>query len=108
MKKVTATVTKADKNHTTSIRYQETTGHMIFDLKLGESFRRKDRFIGDGHKTETPASLTYSTVISRDSVRICLMIVALNDLDIKCADIENAYLTAPCTMQEKMLDSSWP
>ena len=21
---------------------------------------------------------------------------ALNDLDIKCADIENAYLTAPC------------
>ena len=76
--------------------YQEITGHIIFDIKLGEGFRRKARFVGDGHKTETPSSVTYSSVVSRDSVRIILMIAALNNLDIESADIENAYLTAPC------------
>ena len=34
--------------------------------------------------------------MSRDSVRICLLIAALNDLEIEGADIENAYLKAPC------------
>lgn len=76
--------------------YQEITGHIIFDVKLGEGFRRKARFVGDGHKTETPNSVTYSSVVSRDSVRIMLMIAALNELDVEGADIENAYLTAPC------------
>ena len=46
--------------------------------------------------TETPASLTYSTVVSRDSVHIILMIAALNGLEISSCDIQNAYLTAPC------------
>ena len=78
------------------VGYQEVTGHMIFDIKLGEGFRRKARYVGDGHKTETPSSVTYSSVVSRDSVRICLLIAALNDLNIEGADIENAYLTAPC------------
>ena len=35
-------------------------------------------------------------MVSRDSVRIILMLAALNNLDIEGADIENAYLTAPC------------
>ena len=46
--------------------------------------------------TEAPASLTYSTVVSCDSVRIILMIAALNGLEISSCDIQNAYLTAPC------------
>jgi hypothetical protein len=46
--------------------------------------------------TETPASLTYSSVVSRDSVRIAFLIAALNDLDILSCDISNAYLNAPC------------
>ena len=46
--------------------------------------------------TETPASLTYSTVVSRDSVQIILMIAALNGLEISSCDIQNAYLTALC------------
>ena len=48
--------------------YQEITGHVIFDMKLGEGFRRKAQFVGDGHKTETPSSMTYTTVVPRDSV----------------------------------------
>ena len=77
------------------IGYKKITGHMIFDIKLGENFRRKARYVADGHLTTAPASMTYSTVVSRDSVRILLMIAALNDLDLQAADIQNAFLTAP-------------
>ena len=69
---------------------------MIFDIKISENFRRKASYVADGHKTEAPASVTYSSVVSRDSVRICLTAAALNDLKVLSADIENAYLTAPC------------
>ena len=33
-------------------------------------------------------------MVSRDSVRIVFLVVALNDLDIKMVDIGNAYLNA--------------
>lgn len=52
--------------------------------------------VAGGHMTETPSTLTYSSVVSRDSVRIALMIAALNDLKVLACDIQNAYLTAPC------------
>ena len=39
---------------------------------------------------------TYSTVVSCDSVRIILMIAALNGLEISSCGIQNAYFTAPC------------
>ena len=47
--------------------------------------------------TKTPcASVTYASVGSRESVRIALTLAAaLKDLEVKTADIENAYLTAP-------------
>lgn len=76
------------------IGYEEITGHVIFDVKLSENYRRKARFVADGHKLETPASVTYSTVVSRDSVRILLMVAALNGLDIQGCDVQNAFLTA--------------
>ena len=78
------------------IGYQKITGHIIFDIKLGEGFRRRERYVGDSHKIKTPSPVTYSSVVERDSVQILLTISALNDLDIEGADIENVYLTAPC------------
>ena len=69
---------------------------MIFDIKFAENFRRKARMVGGGHQTVTPAALTYSSVVSRDSVRILLTIAALQDLKVSACDIQNAYLTAPC------------
>jgi hypothetical protein len=57
-------------------------------------FTRKARLVAGGHMTDTPSAITYSSVVSRDSVRIALMIAALNDLDILAADIGNAYLNA--------------
>ena len=74
---------------------QQMQCHMIFDIKL-DSFRRKARLVAGGHMTETPAVMTYASVVSRDTVRIALTIAALNDLEVKASDIQNAFLTAPC------------
>ena len=96
MRKIRPAVKLYDGDIKDLVGYQEITTHFIFDIKLGENFRRKARLVADGHKTTTPSSVTYSSVVSRDSVRICLLLAALNDLNILSGDIENAYLTAPC------------
>jgi hypothetical protein len=76
--------------------YQQITCHMIFDVKM-EDFRRKALFVDGGHTMDTPHAMTYASVITRQSVMIALTLAALNDLEVKMADIENAYLTAPIT-----------
>jgi hypothetical protein len=76
--------------------YQEICCHMIFDVKM-EDFRRNARFVAGGHTSDTPHAMTYASVVSRESVIIALTLAALNDLDVKMAEIENAYLTAPIT-----------
>ena len=73
--------------------HQEIKCHIIFDVKM--DFTRKARFVAGGHMTETPPSITYSSVVSRESVKIAFLIAALNDLDIMSCDIGNAYLNAP-------------
>ena len=67
---------------------------MIFDIKLGENFRRKARLVGGGQMTTSHSSFTLSSVLSRVLVRIALTIASLNELDILACDIHNAYLTA--------------
>jgi hypothetical protein len=74
--------------------YQEIRCHMIFDVMM-EDFRRMAPFFAGGHTTYTPCAMTYTSVVSRESVIISLILAALDDLDVKMADIENAYLTAP-------------
>ena len=59
--------------------YQQVNCYMIFDIKMGENFRRKARMVAGGHTTNTPSSITYSSVVSRNSVRIALTIAALTD-----------------------------
>jgi Reverse transcriptase (RNA-dependent DNA polymerase) len=95
MKNVRIAFEEFDGDPNTLVGYTQITGHIVFDVKLGENFRRKARYCADGHKTGEPASVTYSTVVSRDSVRILLLIAALNDLDLLGADVQNAFLTAP-------------
>ena len=76
--------------------YQLINCHMIFGIKMGKGFRRKARMVAGGHMTEAPASLTYSSVVFRDSVRIALTIDALNVLKVLACDIQNAFLTDKC------------
>ncbi len=45
---------------------------------------------------ETPASTTYSSVVSHESIQIAFLIAALNDLDVFATDVGNTYLDAPC------------
>ena len=47
--------------------------------------------------TKAPATLTYASVVSRETVRIALTIAALNGLQVKCGDVMNAYIQAPVT-----------
>ena len=68
---------------------------MIFDIKM-EDFKRKARYVAGGHMTDTPATITYASVVSRETVMIALMIAALNDLEVKSTDIANTYVSAPC------------
>ncbi len=54
----------------------------------------KARFVTGGHVIDPPASITYSSVVTHDSVCRDFLIAALNDLDIFSADITNACLNA--------------
>ena len=67
--------------------------HIIFDVKM--DLTRKSRYVAGGHMTKPPSSMTYASVVSRESVRIILTLAALNGLDVLSSDIQNAYLTAP-------------
>ena len=78
----------------TMIGFQEIRCHVIFDVKM--DFTRKARFVAGGHTTDTPGSITYSSVVSRDSVRLAFLIAGLNDLDVLAGDVTNAYLNAKC------------
>ena len=68
--------------------------HMIFDVKM-EDFRQKARYVTVGHMTNTPPMITYASVVSRETVRLALTIVALNNFQVNSAGIMNAYFTAP-------------
>jgi hypothetical protein len=46
--------------------------------------------------TQPATSMTYSSVVSRDSVRIAFLLATLNGLQVLSCDIGNAYLNAPC------------
>jgi hypothetical protein len=88
------------------VGYQEVRCHLIFDVKMGENFRRKARFVAGGHTTDVPSVLTYASVVLCDSVRIALTIAALNGLKLVACDIQNAYLTADC--REKIWTRAGP
>ena len=60
--------------------------------------------VAGGYMTESPSSITYSPVVSRDRARIALTIVALNGLSILGCDIQNAYITGPCCEKIWMTD----
>ena len=76
------------------IGFQDIKCHIIFDVKM--DFTRKARFVAGGHLTDAPGSITYSSVVSRDSIRIAFLVAGLNDLELLAGDVTNAYLNAPC------------
>jgi hypothetical protein len=63
------------------VGYQKIPCHMIFNIKM-EDFRRKARLVAGGHMTKAPTTITYASVVSCETVRIALLMAALNDLNV--------------------------
>jgi hypothetical protein len=60
-----------------------------------EDFRQKARLVAGGHLTKAPATITYASVVSHETVHLALTFVSLNDLEVKVGNVLNAYITAP-------------
>ena len=75
------------------IGFKEISCHLVFDIK-SNTLARKARFVAGGHQTDPPKDSTYSSVVSRDSVRLFFLLAALNNLDVLACDIQNAYINA--------------
>jgi hypothetical protein len=56
--------------------------------------------------TNPPSSITYSSVVSRDSSRIAFLLAALNNINLLSTDIGNAYLNA--SPKEKVYTTAGP
>ena len=69
---------------------------MEFKFKI-ESFRCKARLVAGGYMTKALATILYASIVSRETVRIALMIAAPSDLMVKLGNILNAYVKAPVT-----------
>ena len=60
--------------------YQEVTAYIIFDIRLWENFCKKSKFTSDGYKVDAPSSITYSSVVSRNSIQIIMTITRSNKI----------------------------
>jgi hypothetical protein len=50
--------------------------------------------------TKASVTITYASVVFRETVRIALLVVALNGLNIKVGDVPNAFITFPITKKK--------
>ena len=74
---------------------------------MSKIFKIKAMFVADGHLFETPASITYSAVVSRDSVRILILVAALNNLKTMVADVNHDFLSAEILEKYWIKDSPY-
>ena len=78
------------------IGHQFVQCHMVFNVKM-EDFRHKARLVAGGHMIGALSTILYASIVSKETVRIALMIAALNDLEVKSGDIINAFVQALVT-----------
>ena len=64
---------------------------MLFDIKM-KNFRQQARLVAGNHMDKAPATITFASIVSIETVRIALMIAALNYLNVKLGDILNTYV----------------
>ena len=74
--------------------YQYVNCYMVFNIKM-EDFWRKTCLVVGGHMIHTLDVITYFSVVTRETVCIVLTMVALYDIEVKTADILEAYVSAP-------------
>ena len=88
------TVYEKDKIASAPKGYQ----HFVFDVKHCGKFRA--RLVADGHLTKEPNETIYSGVVSLRNLRLAMFLAELNNLQLRGADVGNAYLQ-PLTITEK-------
>ena len=93
-----------EDNENFPIGNQHVKLHMVSEVNI--YFMRKNCLVAGGHMTKRFSSLTYYYVVSRESVRIFLLLAELNDLGVLSCDIENTYLNS--YFQEKIWTTSVP
>ena len=76
------------------IGHQEINCRIIFYVHM--NFQQRVRFVSGGHTTEVPNSITYSSVVSRESIHIDFLLSSLHIVGITTIDMDNSYLNAPC------------
>ena len=74
-----------DKDVTAPVGYTKIRCHIIFDMKMDRT--RTTRFATGGHHTDPPAKMIYASVVSRENIRIALLVAALNELDLLAGGI---------------------
>ena len=84
-----------------SVGYECIRCHMVFDIKIGD-LTRKARFCANGNETDPPKESTFSTVVSRETVRLYFLLAALHDTDILSADIQSECLSECAGVKEKL------
>jgi hypothetical protein len=62
-----------------------------------KDFWQKAQLGAGGHVTEALVTITYTSVVARETVCIPLLLAALNNMDVKVGDVLNAYITIPVT-----------
>ena len=67
--------------------------HMVFDIKM-ENFHKKACLMVGGHMPHTLDTITYSSVVTRETVCIPHTMAALHDLEVNATNILNAYVMA--------------
>ena len=72
---------------------------MEFNIKM-ENFRQTARLVAGDYRAIASVTITCANIVSKETVRIALMITALNDLEFKLGDTLNVYIQSPA--REKM------
>ena len=103
MKGIIPALRKLDNGDIVPIGYHCVNFHMIFDVNM-EDLCRKARLVAGGYVTDTPSTITYTSIVSWETVRIDLTLYALNDLPAKVEEIKIITLWH---LSQKRYGQSW-
>ena len=60
--------------------------HLLFDVKM-DDFKTKACLVAGGHVTHMPDMITYSNIVTRQTIGIALTIAMLHDLGVNTTDV---------------------
>ena len=83
------------KEDTPPPRYHFIKFNLIFDVKM-EDLGCRASMVAGGHITDVPQTITYASVVSRETTSVALTMVALNNMRAKTAGIMNDYIRVTC------------